>query len=453
MLRSFRVANHRSIRDEAELLLLPAYDKSRPVVPVAGIFGANASGKSNLLDGLSFMMTAVRTSYGRWEAGTGVPRSPHRLSAVCLAEPSRFEVDLVVDDIQYTYGFVADDEAILEEWLFSYPHRRKSVIFERNGNHIELGSTLSERRSRTELLTGLTRDNSLLLAAAVQAKQAEVVPVYDWFRRGLRFTRNRAKRQVPLHVAERVEMAMSRHDAFVELLRVADLGIVDVRVDTVEMPPPRYLDVENQRASEELDALREKMSTASGSDEPLLAARIERLGRLIERNRLPVIRKELVFLHGRDSVPLGLSEQSDGTVAWLELIALALDALADGTVAVVDEIDASLHPRLTARLIELFRNKISNRQHAQLLFTTHDANLLSTSFGDEILGRDEIWFVEKDKDGATTLFPLTDFHPRKQENTERRYLGGSYGAVPAVFSDTLVDRLNELASENRDASS
>lgn len=452
MLRSFRVANHKSIRDEAELLLMPAYDKSRPVVPVAGIFGANASGKSNLIDALSFMTTAVRTSYGRWEAGTGVPRSPHRLSAACLAEPSRFEVDLVIDDIQYAYGFVADDEAILEEWLYSYPHRRKSVIFERNGNHIDLGSTLSERRSRTELLTGLTRDNSLLLAAAVQAKQEEVVPVYDWFRRGLRFTRSRSVRNVPVRVAERVEMAMSRHDAFIELLRVADLGIVDIRIDTVEISPPRYLDTENQRATEELDALRVRMSNASDSDRKQLTERIERLNRLIERNRLPAVRKELVFLHGRNSVPLALSEQSDGTIAWLELIALGLDALAAGNVAVVDEIDASLHPRLTARLIELFQSEQSNRQHAQLLFTTHDANLLGTSFGNEILGRDEVWFVEKDKDGATTLFPLTDFHPRKHENTERRYLGGSYGAVPAVFSNTLVDRLSELASESHDVS-
>jgi AAA15 family ATPase/GTPase len=131
-------------------------------------------------------------------------------------------------------------------------------------------------------------------------------------------------------------------------------------------------------------------------------------------------------------------------VAWHCLLAPALTALADGSLLCVDEIDSSLHPRLTARLLELFQDERTNANNAQFLFTSHDATLLGTSFGRAVLERDQIWFVDKDADGATTLFPLTDFRPRKGENTERRYLGGSYGAVPAVFSDTLVDRLVDL---------
>src|SRR5262249_41837759 len=112
----------------------------------------------------------------------------------------------------------------------------------------------------------------------------------------------------------------------------------------------------------------------------------------------------------------------------------ALTMLEQGSTLCVDEIDSSLHPRLTARLIELFRSGETNPAGAQLIFTTHDATLLGTSFGQDVLSRDEVWFVEKDTHGhgAGKLSPLTDFPPRREEHTERRYLGGSYGAIPDV---------------------
>jgi hypothetical protein len=137
-----------------------------------------------------------------------------------------------------------------------------------------------------------------------------------------------------------------------------------------------------------------------------------------------------------------IEEQSAGTVAYIDLVAHALNALARGGVLLVDEMDMSLHPRLIARLIELFRDPKANPRTSQLIFNTHDATLLGTSFGKEILRRDEIWFVDK-KGGATALYPLTDFHPRQEDNREKRYLGGSYGGVPAVFSDSLVESLIE----------
>lgn len=143
------------------------------------------------------------------------------------------------------------------------------------------------------------------------------------------------------------------------------------------------------------------------------------------------------------------AEQSSGTLAYIDVLTDVLAVLDTGGVLIVDEIDTSLHPRLLVRLIELFRHPDTNPHHAQLVFATHDATLLGTSFGHEILRRDEIWFTDKEQ-GATTLYPLTDFHPRKEDNRERRYLGGSYGAVPAVFSDTLVDTLLASRSELAD---
>ncbi len=186
MLRSFRVANHRSLRDEQELLLIPAYQGGAPVVPVAAVFGANASGKSNLLDALSWMRDAVLDSYRSWEADSGVPRTRFRLDPASVTKPSDFAVDLLIDGVQYVYGFSAFSEAIEEEWLHTYPHGRERVIFERHGQRVELGSTVPERRSRAELLESLLRDNALLLSTAVQANQREVLPVYRWFRDDLR---------------------------------------------------------------------------------------------------------------------------------------------------------------------------------------------------------------------------------------------------------------------------
>src|SRR5690242_6563565 len=132
MLRSFRVANHRSIRDEAELLLLPAYDKSSRGVPVVGIFGANASGKSNLLDALRWMQEAVRTSFAVWEPGTGVPRHHFRLAPAAAEQPSTFVVDVMIGEVRHTYGCVADSDRILAEWLYTYPLGKKRGIFERD---------------------------------------------------------------------------------------------------------------------------------------------------------------------------------------------------------------------------------------------------------------------------------------------------------------------------------
>lgn len=423
---------------------MPAYDRTRSVVPVTAVFGANASGKSNLLDAMRWMQSAVRHSYARWEAGTGIPRSPFRLDVAAVAEPSVFVVDLFLDGVQYVYGFALNDTRVEEEWLYAYPHRHKRVVFERNGQHVELGSTVSERRGRADLLAGLLRENSLLLSVAVQAKQQDVFPVYQWFRERLRIVDERFYLRRPgLLSADRVGAALSRYPEFVELLKAADLGISDVRVvETVKAPSA--LDHDRAQRLEAQIAEMDAALTGDAADD--VDERRALLRSELEWLRSTRRRKELVFLHGPESVALGPQDQSDGTLSWVGLLMSGLDALATGAVMATDEIDASLHPRLTARLIELFRSSATNPNGAQLLFTTHDATLLGTSLGEEILHRDEIWFVEK-RDGTSRLYPLSDFHPRKGENRERRYLAGSYGGVPAVFTDSLVDSVLRTRAE------
>lgn len=446
MLRSFRVANHKSIRAEQELALMPAYDSPRPVVPVAAVYGANATGKSNLLDGFRFMRHAVRASFGNWEAGTGVPRTPFRLETAMLGEPSSFVVDLVLPDGAYVYGFSVDDAEVVEEWLYRFgDSHRKTVIFERVGTAVALGDSLRERVTRAKLLSSALRGNALLLSVAAQVgEQPEFAPVYRWFRTSLRLRPANTLRQRSL--VDRVPSAKEAYPGYLDLVRAADLDITDIRVEQDEASPTQIDQFLIGQLDQEIARLRQSAEAADAD-----AGLERRLARLESQRRAlsqGPRRRKLVFVQ-RGGTLMTAAEQSSGTLAYIDVLTDVLAVLDTGGVLIVDEIDTSLHPRLLVRLIELFRHPDTNPHHAQLVFATHDATLLGTSFGHEILRRDEIWFTDKEQ-GATTLYPLTDFHPRKEDNRERRYLGGSYGAVPAVFSDTLVDTLLASRSELAD---
>ncbi len=419
MLRSFRLANHRSFRDEHELLLMPTYDKTgRSTVPVAAIFGANASGKSSLLDGLRFMAEAVRDSQGLWDPVGGVPRRPFLLQNDAADQPSTFVVELILDSVRHTYGFVVDDERVLEEWLYAYPHGKRRLLFERTGASFRFGSTMASQPSkRAQILTTMIRPNGLFLSLGAQTGQAEFIPAYTWFAKQLQFSSPTTDSPQLVHdVADFVRAAPGRLQALGELLRAADLGLSDVRIS-------------------------ERGVVADG-----LQARPDPAPRRVGSQPTSLAGPELVFVHAPEGRELTVWDESDGTLAWLRLLLPVLRALESNGTIVVDEIDASLHPELLSRLVLMFRDERTNPLGAQLIFTTHDATLLGSAFGEEILGRDEIWFVEKDRAGVSKLFALAEFHPRKGENRESRYLGGSYGAVPMISSSDLA-RAVELIGE------
>ncbi|MFR9730817.1 AAA family ATPase [Saccharopolyspora sp. MS10] len=430
MLRSFRLGNHCSFAEEQELLLMPAYDKSRPVLPVTAIYGANASGKSNLLDGLRFMQSAVTRSFSRWDAEGGVPRRPFRLDPAVRDEPSAFVVELIIDSVRYTYGFVVDDAAVREEWLYSYPANRKRVLFERTGAEVKFGSTVRTAKVKREVIEELTRENALVLPVAGQSRFEEVQPVYRWFARTLRFREpGRVLRLAPLHaerdLAALLEEGEGTREQVLELIRAADLGIKDVRVERRE----------NRRTLDHYAMLAKQVETAGDPEE---ATRIKtRLAELEARG--PEVEVRLQFSHadGGDE-PFGLVDESQGTQHWIIHLPAVLRALRAGSVLVIDEIDTSLHPLLTSRLIGLFRDERINTRQAQLILTTHDTSLLGTMLDEDALPRDAVWFVEKDRSGRSSLYALSDFKPRKGENHERRYLHGSYGAVPFTAAERFA---------------
>lgn len=440
MLRSFRLGNHRSFRDEQELLLMPAGPgDERAVVPVAAIYGANASGKSNLLDGLEFMRSAVLHSFAQWDV-EGVPRTPFKLASDARQEPSVFVVELITEGVPYTYGFSLNDDEVLEEWLYSYPEKRKRVIFERERSEIKFGSTV-EMKAKLEVLEELTRSNALFLSACARLKLDPLMPVYHWFsgRVDIRRGSNPTPSLVDL-VGRFLAKESKNTSRLIALLRAADVGILDVYVE--EFQDDRFLGEIAADLTAELTELSRRLSSekiSAHERENVMTALRRVESRLMNtRRQLTLRRSVLKFTHQGSTEAFGLREESAGTRNWLALIPVVLEALDSASVFVVDEIDASLHPLLTARLVGLFQDEETNPNGAQLIFTTHDTSLLGTMLGDQVLERDQIWFVEK-RDGTSELYPLSDFKPRKEQNTERRYLAGSYGAIPVLDHTSFAD--------------
>ncbi|WFE38825.1 ATP-binding protein [Micromonospora sp. WMMD998] len=429
---SFRFANHRSFRDEQQLNLTPAYrdDAHDQAVRVVGIFGANASGKSNCLHALAFMRRFVIFSDREVEPGLGVAREPYRMTPDSLDAPSHYVVDLSLDGVRHTYGYTLDNDGVIDEWLYHYPLKRKRRVFERNGDSFSWGED-SGQRALLERIAEVTAPAALFLstiarfdhrpAATDGAEPEPLRDVYRWFQR-------MSSRSQP-HLGGRLsggyrpgwpESDASRRTV-IDLLRAADVGIVDV----VEV---------TSTVTEDQPAL----SRDPGNERRMLRN---------PRNPLERERKRLRFAHQGPAgeVQFELAEESTGTQQLLGLAIEAADVLSGGGTMCVDEIDASLHSLLTAKLIGLFQSAASNPRGSQLIFTSHDAALLGAIDTEEILRRDEIWFTEKDADGASTLYPLTDFKPRKDgENRQRRYLNGNYGAVPDLsaylFEQALAAR-------------
>jgi hypothetical protein len=409
VLRSFRLGNHRSFRDEQELLLMPALPgDDRPAVPVAAIYGANASGKSNLLDGLAFMTVAVLGSQAFGAGG----RSIFRLDPKAAKRPSTFVVEILAEGVRYTYGFAVDDDAVTEEWLYAYPEKRRRVVFERTGDDLRFGSTSSDLKSKFTALEELIRGDVLLLSFCSGLELGPLMPVYRWFGQWLWIVRvegARSSDEVENRVGEFLQRDASNNRRLLSLLTAADVGIADVTAERVDEPlsfqKPRFT---SRRAASATYRLQWRLS----------------------------------FRHSDVDTAFELRDESAGTRNWLGLLPTVLDVLDEGRVLVVDEIDVSLHPMLTAKLVGLFQDEKTNPHGAQLIFTTHDTSLLGTMLGDNVLDRDQIWFVDKNAEGASELYPLTDFKPRKNQNTERRYLAGSYGAVPVLgdFADAVLGR-------------
>lgn len=441
MLLRLRLANHRSARDEVELSLVssqlrtvhpPGGDWARVTNRVAGIYGANASGKSTVLSGLRFVADAVRDSATRWSDETTFPHQPFALDAESKGQPSLYEIDFTIMGVRNTYGFRSSVRGVDEEWLYSYPEGRRRLLFERApGEKMEFGRNLAGDNVR---ISKALRPTQLFVSLAGANRHPVLAEVRHHIVRHFRFAQfdegdQRARlRYVIRLLAE--ETALKEAEA---LLSLADLGISGLEVVDMEVPD----DVR--------EAVRRIFDTIGPSGEGSGKRRERDVDAFFEE-----FRKQLSFVHGpepgRGESRLTITDESSGTVAWLALAVPALESIRTGTTFVVDEIDSSLHPRLTASLIGLFKDDDLNKKASQLVFTSHDTSLLGRLHGNLLLP-EEVWLTEKSVNGVTDLYSLAEFSVRERDNLERRYMHGRYGAVPTVSQERLSASLKaKLAS-------
>jgi uncharacterized protein len=431
-LLAFRAENVRSFRDEFELSLISTRlaeedavrlvtwrEGGRPigVLPVAGVFGANASGKTNVVKVMDDMRTHVLHSFRAGNPTGGIPRRPFLLDPAARRRPSRFEVDLVLEGVRHEYGFALDEERVLDEWAYSYPHGKAVRLFHRRGPDVELGSA---ERVKGRAVIGLLRPNALFLSTAASANHPVLLPIYAWFTRNLRLA-EASSRQFRQALTTELLDDDARRGQVLALLRAADLGITGAKKHSLDPVVKECL----QHA---VRIITGQEGEPDGADE---GPTFDQLG------------VHLTHRGATGEVELDAQDESLGTLVWFGLVGPVIEALADGAVLLADELDASLHPALVAELIRLFQDPKSNPRRAQLVFNSHDASILGDSTDARLLGRDQIWFTEKRADGSTRLYPLSDLDPRKEEAIGRRYLAGRYGATP-ILSRQEFDASAEL---------
>lgn len=416
MLLRFAVANHRSIRDRQELSLVAsslsdrrdglvssALSPSGGVLPAIVIYGANASGKSNLVDALRTMREMILRSYHDAPAGGVSARHPYRLDDVSESAPSCFEADFVLEGVRHHYGFNAANKAFAAEWLQDYPAGRRRMLFERQGGDFEFGRSL---KGRNRVIADLTRDNCLFLSAAAQNGHQKLTSVHGYFAHingvvGTVFSGSQAATAASGELDGRI----------LKFLDEIDSGIVGHRV----------------------------LEAALGEEGRQLVSKLAKLGVETPPEQVSLLELAHSGANGKD-VYFEFENESAGTRRLVVVLAHAFASLDTGTPLVVDELDASLHTAASQALLALFSTPETNPHGAQLIATVHDTNLLDVP----ILRRDQVWFAEKSQQGATRIFPLTDIRTRKGDNLRRGYLQRRYGAAPRGVSPSEF----VVASEN-----
>ena len=407
MIIQFTVENFLSFREAATLSLAASALKEKQtssediVFELAGtnlsllksavVYGANASGKSNLIKALDFFKWIVINSSKGVQSGERIQQvESFRLNRGTENEPSYFEAVFADEQAQYRYGFEVDEKRVYREWLYQKSNKKKAKeveLFLRNLDEYELHPKFTV--GKEVVAKRMVRDNALLLSVAAQFNEAVSVEIMEWL----------ANTTIVLGSSdERIwEMAARQIDnpemkqRIVEFAQFADFGIDDIRkVDNTVISSHQQYD-ETGKAT--------KMVT------------------------FPFRKNE-----------------SEGTIKYFSLAYPIIDALDHGKRLVIDEFDSKMHPLLTSKIIALFNSRLTNAKNAQLIFTTHDTNLLNAN----LFRRDQVWFTQKDSLGASELYSLAEYKVRNSAPFEKEYLMGKYGGVPIVGQfERLFDQKEE----------
>ncbi len=422
MLVEFRVGNYRSFREEQTLSLVASKDTELDdncvdqgklrLLKAVGIYGPNASGKSNLIKALSTMQQMIITQAG---PGEKLPVTPFKLDDKYSKEPSSFEVTFYHGEVRYQYGFTATSERVYDEWLCAYPEGYAQTWFERKFNK-KTGKTNWDWKSKKlkgerENLKNKTRDNVLFLSVGAIWNNKQLTTVYEWFSEKMRIIlpsmRSPAITIGLLMKFEKGEESKKFYHTYMKkMMQCADLGIYGIRVKTEK------IDFEKVRLPSDMpEEVRDRiLRDLKGKIEVEFEHQTEPTGK---------------------NVSFSYAEESDGTRRFFEIAGPWFLTIFKEMTLFVDELEASLHPHLVRELINIVQKSKVGKTGAQLIFATHDTTLLDP----ELFRRDQIWFTEKDKGGGTQLYSMSDYKerkPRKGEAMQKGYLAGRYGAIPIL---------------------
>ena len=427
MLIGFSVGNYKSFKETVTLSMVassiteeekeldennvfPIKDKLS-LLKSAAIYGANASGKSNLVAAINFMKWFVLNSSKETQVSDAIDIEAFRLSTETEKEPSFFQIVFLLEDKTFRYGFEVNAREVVSEWLFQADDSEEKMLFERDFDNYILddfpeGQGISDK----------TRSNVLFLAVVAQFNGKISGKILLWFSKNLQLISGLQDTQYRQETLESFENSGHKQN-IIEFIKKLDLGILDI--------------------------VRVKTSVFSISDNTAkYEGSYSSLDPIYVKTKVQTFHPKYDADGKQTSMELFDMEkhESEGTNKLFALAGILLDTLRTGKILLIDELDARLHPLITRELICLFNSNETNPQHAQLIFTTHDTNLLSS----KTFRKDQIWFTEKDNKGATDFYSLVEYKVGKNASVERNYMIGKYGAIPFIGNfKELIGELHE----------
>lgn len=417
MLLQFSVSNYRSIKDKITFSMLSSSKnentfkiKKYNLLNSAVIYGANASGKSNLLRAMAFMGRIVLNKTKVIQSTDTLPHDPFRLNSSTQDASSIFEIVFFINEIKYRYGFELDNTTVYSEWLYADEKGKEAKLFYRDADDEEYVNSQKFKEGYPFFDNSKSKikisSNQLFIWKCDREDDGIISKsILKWF--------NRFNLIDGLDHGGYISYTMKKMEdlnfknEMIKLVKTADIGIEDITIEEEDVP---------------LDMIEKLSLPTSIKEEILKDGRLKSVSINTYHKKFDKDNNEI----GNEIFELD-DEESVGTRKFFKMSAPILNTLQEGKILIIDELDASLHPMLTKHLIKLFNDKNINTKNAQLIFATHDTNLLKP----QIFKRDQIWFTEKDKYGSTTLYSILEIKGvRANDDFEKQYIQGKYGAVP-----------------------
>lgn len=410
MLAAKSVKEHEQCDANGSCNLIHVPNSDSKLIKVAAIYGANGSGKSNLLMAMSFFKNMVLNSFKNDFILAQAKDLSYQFSVESTDEPSSFEMMFIIDDKRFRYGFEIFDESIESEWLFVKPleSTRESYCFKREKKNITVNSKTYKGAGG---ISSKTRHNALFLSTCAQFNVEVAMVIKEWFRK--RFNILSGIDDSTIHyTANQYLHNADMHRRIIDFIKVIDLGISDIAI--------KESDVDNlpETVNQFVDALAKSSNMINSEPTDIKKIEIMSEHKRYDHGRL----KDTLF------TPIGI--ESLGTKKIFALLGPWFDTILNGGTLLIDEFGASLHTKLSIELIKVFQSAIN--KNAQLIITTHDTNLLRG----ELLRRDQIWFTEKNEFGVSDLYSLVEYKinqanaVRNDATFHKDYLLGKYGAIP-----------------------